>query len=261
MDFFEGHVFISDVHLGAFHPAQNKEIEAQLISLIHYCANHKYALYVLGDLFDYWMEYPAKNFIPGFADNVLDAFEAYNKGLAPALYITGNHDNWTFGHFHERGFDVEENYREIHIAGYNLLLMHGDGVAGGDIHFPRKRLHRILRNPLFVKAYQKILPPRQGLALMKWFSAQTRKRDVSNPKPLNDFARDTFKAKNLDYIICGHDHLPRQEHFGKNVFINTGAFFKHQSVAVYTNGECTLVKWQANSQNFVPFSLENKHYT
>lgn len=261
MDFFEGHVFISDVHLGAFGRAKNKEIETRLIALIHYCTRHKYALYILGDLFDYWMEYPDKNHTPGFANHVLDAFEAYNKNLAPALYITGNHDNWTFGHFRERGFDVEDNYRELRINGHNFFLMHGDGVSDPDIHFPRKPLHRLLRSSLFVKAYQKILPPRAGLALMKWFSAQTRKRDVSDPKPLNNFARKAFKAKNLDYIICGHDHLPRQEHFGKKVFINTGAFFKHKSVAIYTNEECNLVKWQAESQNFVPFSLENKQNT
>ena len=51
-------IFISDVHLGAFDKAKEAEVENDLITLINYCCAHKIKIYILGDLFDYWMEYP-----------------------------------------------------------------------------------------------------------------------------------------------------------------------------------------------------------
>lgn len=53
-------LFISDVHLGAFDKATEKEIEDELIALINHCCEQKIKIYILGDLFDYWMEYPKK---------------------------------------------------------------------------------------------------------------------------------------------------------------------------------------------------------
>ena len=210
-------------------------------------------MYILGDLFDYWMEFPTEKFIPNLGTKVLDEFEKLNKAVKPALYITGNHDNWTFGHFEDRGFDLEENYRITQIHDKRTLLMHGDGVQSKEFNFPRALSHRLLRNPTFVRYYQKILRPEKGLSMMKWFSSQTRKRDLKDPEPLNKQAKELLEATNVDYLLCGHDHIPRQETFSAGTYINTGAFFKHQSVAVYNNDQISLVTWQANTKKFVPF--------
>lgn len=136
---FEQHLFISDVHLGAFSATTNQQIEGDLIALIEHCKEERIEINILGDLFDYWMEYPEKGFVPDLGKKVLDAFEEYNNTVSPALFITGNHDNWTFGHFKERGFDLESNFRLKEIDGKRLLLLHGDGVAAAKIDFPGQR--------------------------------------------------------------------------------------------------------------------------
>lgn len=250
---FEQHVFISDVHLGAFSKDTNQQIEEDLIALIQHCKENHLHLYILGDLFDYWMEYPEKDFIPDLGQKVLQAFEDYNNSVFPALYITGNHDNWTFGHFEERGFEIESNFRFKVIGSKRFLLMHGDGIAAKKIDFPRATFHKLLRSRKFVQTYQKILPPKQGIAAMKIFSSITRRKNNHNPEPLNRQAKKIFEKHNLDFIISGHDHVPRVETFSQGCYINLGTFFNHRTIGLYNNEGLQLVKWKASAKKFLPF--------
>ena len=241
---FEQHIFLSDVHLGAFSAKTNKQIEEDLLALIEYCKQRHIELHILGDLFDYWMEFPEKGFVPQLGKN---------ETVSPALFVTGNHDNWTFGHFKERGFDLEENFRLKEINGKRFLLMHGDGVAAAKIDFPRAAFHQLLRHSNFVNAYQKVLPPATGLALMKKFSSLTRRRDNHNPEPLNRQAKKIFSRHRLDYIITGHDHVPRVETFPQGRYINCGPFFNKRTLVLHTKDDTQLVTWNAEDKNFIPF--------
>ncbi len=249
----EEHLFVSDVHLGAFPSVKEKEVENQLIFLINYAIEKNAYLYILGDLFDYWMEYPDKNFVPDIGKNVLDKFEEYNNQVRPAIYVTGNHDNWTFGHFKNRGFDVEPTYRIIKVGETNVLIMHGDGLVGERDDIFRPLFHKILRHSLFTKFYQKLLPPKLGLSIMKGFSNLTRKRNHDNPKPLTDNARKILSSNKIDLVISGHDHLPRVETFSDGMYINLGTFFKHKTLARYTENEFNLVSWHVDNKEFVPY--------
>lgn len=250
---FTQHVFLSDVHLGAFSHEKNAAIEDSLIRLIRFCKENNIALYVLGDLFDYWMEYPVQKFVPAYGERVLDAFEDYNRSVKPALFITGNHDNWNFGHFEDRGFDVEDKYRIITIAEKNILLLHGDGVDSENIKFPRSVFHKLLRNPLFVQVFQNLFPPKHGIALMKWFSNQTRKRNPQGAEELNTVAENLLKEPYIDVMISGHDHIPRTETLSGKTYINLGTFFHHNTVARYNKEGLKLVTWDAATETFLPF--------
>lgn len=247
------HVFLSDVHLGAFSSDIEKSNERDLITLIEYCITNKASIYVLGDLFDYWMEFPKKEFVPDLSANVLDAFRKYNQSVRKALYITGNHDNWTFGYFNSLGFDVEQNYRVVEIGSNKILLMHGDGTFGKRDDFIRPLFHSLLRSSLFIKVFQAVLPPKSGLSAMKWFSGITRNRNHRNPAPLNKHARRILKSNDVNWVIMGHDHLPRLKTFEQGSYINLGTFFKDRTIAIYNNHELKLVKWMASSKEFVPF--------
>ena len=249
----EEHLFVSDVHLGAFSPDKEAEIEHRLISLIEYAIHKRAHLHILGDLFDYWMEYPDLGFVPHLGEKTLDKFEEYNRSVRPAIYVTGNHDNWTFGHFKDRGFDVEPKFRIIKTGQFNVLIMHGDGLVGERNDILRPAFHKLLRNPLFTKYYQKIFPPNIGLNIMKNFSDLTRKRNHNNPLPLNDNAESILKSDKIDIVLCGHDHLPRMETFSNGMYINLGTFFKHNTMVRYTENKFQLVSWYGNSKEFVPY--------
>ncbi len=251
---FKEHLFISDIHLGAFSGDQKKEIEERMIALIDYAINNNSKLYILGDLFDYWMEYPKRDFVPVIGPAVVEKLKEYNSKITPALFITGNHDNWTFGYFEKLGFDVETEYRIIELGGKKILLLHGDGFFDMKGNFTRPLFHRMLRNKSFIKIYQNLLPPKSGLGLMKGFSDLTRKRNYLNPKPLSAHAERILKQMDLDFVLSGHDHIPRSETFPQGTYINLGTFFGHSTMVRYNESGLDLVIWHGKAREFVPFS-------
>ncbi len=246
------HLFLADVHFGAKY-LDNKTVESKLIQLIQYCTENAVKLYILGDLFDYWMEYPKNNFVPDFANNILDAFEEYNHKVGAAIYITGNHDNWTYGHFTNRGFLVESEYKIITLGKYKVLLMHGDGLFNKNQIISRPLGHRLLRNKAFLKIFQFVLPPKAGLSVMKNFSALTVKKPGRSSSKLSNNAATIINDANtdIDVVFSGHDHIERIEKIGNGYYINPGAFHKNNTVAIYNNNTFKLVKWLSEKKELI----------
>lgn len=248
------HLFLSDVHLGAFSESANRELEERVISLVHFCRDRQIQLHILGDLFDYWMEYPDTR--PGFGKKMLSEFEAYNKLYNSTTYILGNHDNWTRGFFTDLGFVVSENHYLLRTENKEFFLHHGDGLTDPGFKLPRPVYHRILRSNWFTNLYQMLLPPDAGLHLMKTFSAISRENIVMEPERLNEWSKSLLNSSTFDYVIFGHDHIARTETFPFGTYINPGAFYKDHLVAHYTNNELKLVKWNTDESKLTPFNTE-----
>lgn len=246
------HIFLSDVHFGAFSSDKNLQIESDLIALIEYSIRHKIQIHILGDLFDYWMEYPSH--VPSLGAKLLDAFKTYNDEVNQATYILGNHDNWTRGYFESLGFNVIEESYDLTIDSQSVFLHHGDGLSDRNSRLPRPFFHRILRNRSFITLYQFVFPPKTGLKIMKWFSDYSRRGFRFTPEKLNSWSESFLKRSNYDYVFCGHDHIPRVETYSDGVYINTGAFFSQRTLAFYTNKKIELVIWNGEQKKFLPFS-------
>jgi len=244
------HIFVSDVHLGAFDTHMNQKLENDMVALIDYCEENSIHITILGDLFDYWMEYPG--FHPDLGERMLKRFSEYNQSVKSTLFITGNHDNWTTGFFKEIGFDVEPEFRIVELEGKKVFLLHGDGLQNHEYKLPRPFLHRFIRHPLFIKFYQLCLPPSYGIHMMKSFSEISRKRENFDIKRLNNWARQTLSAFPFDYIISGHDHFQRNETFPGGSYINCGPFYEERNVVFYTNQEFHLVTWNAKDKLLKP---------
>ncbi len=246
-------LFISDVHLGGFSEADNNRIESELIALIDYCQHNEIRLAILGDLFDYWMEYP--NHKPRLGDKLLDRFEDFNKELGPTLYITGNHDNWTREHLTKRGFYLEHEHQTFSINGHKLMALHGDGLSSSQYNLARPFLHRLIRADSFVNFFQTIFPSQMGIKIMKYFSRLTRKMDWGPQKEekLNKWSEQQLNKSDIDIILCGHDHIPRRKQFPFGTFINLGTFYKHRTMAIYNNDAISLVSWEPASQSLNKF--------
>src|SRR5699024_10075148 len=114
---------------------ENKRIESELIQLIDYCEQEGIHIAILGDLFDYWMEYPDK--IPTIGKDLLARFYDFNQKMGPSLYITGNHDNWTHRHFQNSGFYVEHEHYFCSLNDSKVMLLHGDGLSDRNQQLPR----------------------------------------------------------------------------------------------------------------------------
>lgn len=246
-------LFISDVHLGGFTEDTDRKLEQELIHLIDYCMEYDYRIFILGDLFDYWMEYP--NHKPALGEDILERFKAFNNSRDPAVFITGNHDNWTNGYFKSLKFDVEKNHRKLQTRRANILLLHGDGLDDPSFRLPRPLMHKVLRDPLFIRIYQTLLPAELGLKLMKWFSRWMRSREQTGLEEirLNKWSKTELKSSDTDVIICGHDHSPRVIKYDFGTFINLGTFYQHKTIATYNNGKFSLVVWDNAVRQLKPF--------
>lgn len=245
-------LFLSDVHLGALSDAENSNLENEIIQIINFCESNNYTIHILGDLFDYWMEFP--NYIPPLGKKLLNRFTEYHKTKTGGLFITGNHDYWTKEHFRDCGFDVEYEYRLLNKDNKSFFLTHGDGISDSRYLLERPLLHRILRNSGFVKLFQTIFSGATGNHVMKTFSELTRNNRDLNTKRLSEWAKNTLKTHSFDYIITGHDHVPRKETFSSGTYINTGAFYLYKSAAIYNKGVVNLVTWDNDNMIFKPIS-------
>ena len=245
-------LFLSDVHLGAFSDSINQALEDEIIRLIDYAEEHQIRLVVLGDLFDYWMEYP--DYTPKLGERLRKRFREYHKKNGPSLFITGNHDCWTQGHFQELGFDVEPEYRILKLGGKRGLLLHGDGLKDHQFNFPRPRLHRFLRNAKFISIYQKLFSPAIGIRIMRLFSQVSKLREgyTDGTGELDRWAQQTLDTSRFDFIICGHHHHRRFVQTSAGLYINLGAYYRDHTLAFFSNQKLTLVTWPGSRYELLP---------
>ena len=244
------HIFLADVHLGAFHEEKNNRLEKSLIQLIDYCETNSIQIHLLGDLFDYWMEY--KNYTPPLGKGLLTRFKEYNKTFN-SLFITGNHDFWTSGHFDDTGFRTEPEYSTIQLGEKKILLFHGDGLSNPGFKIPRPFLNSVIRKPWFVTLFQYILSGEAGNHFMKIFSEFTRDEELV-PDKLSAWAEKFLSESEFNAVITGHDHVPRIETFDGGLYINPGAYHQFGTLAFYTNNMFKIVVWNSERNQFLPFA-------
>jgi UDP-2,3-diacylglucosamine pyrophosphatase LpxH len=247
-------LFVSDVHLGGFQDDENSIIEQDFINLMKYAQNNGFSIVILGDLFDYYMQYGS--YVPEMSRNVFRWFAEYHTVTDNrSLYITGNHDNWDEGMIAKAGFDTEHEYRLITLSdSRKILVFHGDGLSGNFFEYPRPVFHRLLRNRYFVRLFKLLTGGPFGNRIMKEFSQWKRKypgNDLPEKAKLDEAAKRMLKKRLADIVICGHHHETRFIKESDGFYINTGAFFSDRTLSVYTNGSFRLVRWDGTANQLI----------
>ena len=88
--------FLSDAHLGSLAIEHKRTQERRLVRFLDSIKNKAEAIYLLGDMFDFWNEY--KYVVPkGFTRFLGKLSELTDMGVE-IHYFTGNHDLWTYGY-------------------------------------------------------------------------------------------------------------------------------------------------------------------
>lgn len=137
--------FASDNHLGA--PTQEKSFprEQKFVKWLDEVKEDAGAIFLLGDLFDFWFEY--KTVIPkGFTRTLGKLAEITDAGI-PVYYFVGNHDLWMNGYFEEElNIPVFHKPQEFAFNDTTFLIGHGDGLGPGDKGY--KRMKKVFTNPV-----------------------------------------------------------------------------------------------------------------
>lgn len=203
--------FLSDAHLGSAVIKNPKEHELRLVSWLDSIKNSASAIYLLGDMFDFWFEY--KHVVPqGFTRFIGKLGELSDAGIDIHFFI-GNHDTWTFGYLEkEVGLTLHKKPFIVDLNGKRFFLAHGDGLGNKS---KKVSLLKAFFHNRFCQQLFKFLHPSIGIGIGLTWSEKSRKdkgyflHDFKgeNEEELILFAKQYPVSEHIDYFIFGHRHL------------------------------------------------------
>ncbi len=198
--------FVSDVHLG-LRVGDAADRESRFVGFLRSLPEETDALYLLGDIWDFWYEY--RDVVPkGYVRVFAALTDLMDRGVK-VYFFQGNHDVWTYSYFEELGMIRLEQPCVVEIAGKRFCLGHGDGLG------PVPSGYRFLRGVFHNRALQfmfSLLHPWLAFRLGNGWSRSNRLShdheyvfDGEN-EPLYKFAASFDSENHVDYFIFGHYH-------------------------------------------------------
>lgn len=239
--------FLSDFHLGVPDHASSLQREKLIVKFLNEAKTDAAAIFIVGDLFDFWYEY--KKVVPkGFVRILGKMAEITDNGI-PMYFFVGNHDMWMDGYFEqELNIPVYFEPRAFEFNGKRFLIGHGDGLGPGDKGY--KFLKKIFRNK-FCQTLFGILPPYIGMNIAHQSSKSSRAvTGESDAKFLGEenewlisYCKEVLQKEHYDYFIFGHRHLPIDFSLKQNSrYINLGDWIRYYSYAEF-DGENLYLKY------------------
>ncbi len=198
--------FASDVHLG-LSVGNPEEREARFISWLKSIPRDSAkALYLLGDIWDFWYEY--RDVVPKEGTRVVAQFIDLMDCGVELYFFEGNHDMWTFSFFESLGMKKLQQPCHKVIGDRIFCLGHGDGL--GRIRPGYALMLKVFHNK-FARALFSGLHPwlayRFGLS---WSNSNRRShkpyRFRGVDEPLYGFALEKENERHSDFYIFGHYH-------------------------------------------------------
>jgi UDP-2,3-diacylglucosamine hydrolase len=242
--------FASDQHFGAPTVASSKTREALFLNWLNTIENDAAALFLLGDLFDFWFEY--KSVVPkGFVRILGKLAQLVDRGIE-VHYFVGNHDLWMKDYFEtELGIPVYHTPKDFILENTTFFIGHGDGLGPNDKGY--KRLKKLFTNPLAKRLYQ-MLHPDIGLRIGHFFSVKNKLLSGSeevvflgeDKEWLVQYAQRKLETKHRDYFLFGHRHLPLEIALNsQSKYINLGDWVTHFTYGVFDGQRFELKKWES----------------
>lgn len=207
--------FLSDLHLGAPYMADSRENEKRVVAFLDSIKKDADAIYLLGDILDYWYEY--RYVVPrGYIRFFGKLAELSDSGIK-IVWLKGNHDIWIFDYIpRELGIEVVDGSITEIIHGKKFFLSHGDGVGKLDPKF--RFIRGLFRNRVCQWLFSGI-HPRWTVPFAYNWSSHSRKGgemrgipDSDLLKNLKEFVKEYHKEHNdIDYYVFGHVHVLSRE--------------------------------------------------
>lgn len=230
--------FASDNHLGAPDREKSMPREKKFVAWLNEIKEDAAAIFLLGDLFDFWFEY--RTVVPkGFTRTLGKLAEIRDAGI-PVYYFVGNHDLWMNGYFEEElQIPVFHEPQKFKLNKTSFFIGHGDGLGPGDKGY--KRMKKLFTNRL-AKWCFRWLHPDLGVRLAQYFSVKNRlisgDEDIKylgeDKEWLVQYARRKLVQQHYDYFVFGHRHLPLKIDLdGKSVYVNLGDWISYFTFAVF----------------------------
>ena len=240
--------FLSDFHLGAPDASASLLREKKIIQFLDKVKDSAAAIFIVGDMFDFWYEY--KQVIPKGYVRLLGKLAAITDAGIPIHFFIGNHDMWMNGYF-EKELNIAV-YHEPKIFTWNnkrFYIGHGDGLGPGDHGY--KFIKKVFRNPI-CKWLFGWLHPDLGIELANYFSRKSREKTGTldehflgeEKEWLIIYSKEILQQSPIDYFIFGHRHLPIDvELSDKSRYINLGDWISNFTYASFDGTDLKLISY------------------
>ncbi len=235
-------IFIADAHLMSPDDGNYR----LLLSFLRTLEGELDTLYIVGDLFDFWLGFPSHPLTQ--YEPVLDALERLVVRGCRLVYFEGNHD------FHLGTIFSHRLKAEIHsgpaiecLQGKRLFICHGDQINKEDHYY---RLLRFLLRTRMVSVGVRHFPPSWAEKIRKrlqrrsqaGYSFKTARWDYH--QIILDFAR-SLQWEECDGLITGHFHIAFHETVPGSAFsvLSLGDWMEKFTYGEMLDGELRLMSY------------------
>ncbi|MDO1502067.1 UDP-2,3-diacylglucosamine diphosphatase [Winogradskyella maritima] len=229
--------FASDNHLGAPDFKASLPREKKFVAWLDEIKKDAAAIFLLGDLFDFWFEY--KTVVPkGFTRTLGKLAEIADSGI-PIHYFVGNHDLWMNGYFEEElGIPVYHGPKDFISGSTSFFIGHGDGLGPHDKGY--KRMKKVFKSPFFNWLFRWGHPD-IGMRIAQYFSVKNKMISGDDDAKflgednewLAQYSKRKLEQQHRDYFVFGHRHLPLEIQLNeRSKYVNLGDWIQY-----FTYGE------------------------
>ena len=230
---------IGDAHLGVAPP----DAEGALLRYLSRLEGRVASLVIMGDLFDFWFAW--RHVIPTTGFRVLAALASLRERGTEILWIGGNHDCWggeTLSALTGATYTLDAWTGSI--GEWRVHLAHGDGLREVE-DAPYRRLRRVLRHPLAIKAYGWLHPDHATrLALKSSRTSRHRRAHDEGRGLMQVAARLVERDPSIDLVVHGHSHVATLQRIGSAIYANAGAWYLDRQFL--TLDDNTIERWRWN---------------
>ena len=197
-------LFISDLHLCHSRPSINR----LFFDFLEHTAPQAEALYILGDLFEYW---PGDDDLADPLHNEVAAAFSRLKEQGVALFLMHGNRDFLLGESFCKaaGLTMLPDPTQILLYGKSTLLMHGDTLCTDDA--PYMAFREKVRNPAWQKEFlSKPLSERKAIIEgLRLESKQEQSQKTTEILDVNPRAvEEALRTHAYPRLIHGHTHRP-----------------------------------------------------
>lgn len=196
--------FISDLHLAD----QRPDINGRFFHFIEAQASGADALYILGDLFEYWVG--DDDLSSGIAQDVALRMKYLGQAGTRVYFMHGNRDFLLADKYAaQSGMSLLADPTVISLYGIPTLLMHGDTLCTDDLNYQSFRAK--IRRP-WIQATLLALPLAMRQRLAGFARARSESAKQNKPEQIMDVNQEevgrVLKIHGYPRLIHGHTHRP-----------------------------------------------------
>ena len=201
-------LFISDLHLDDKRP----DAIDWLTRLVEGPAREADGVYILGDLFEYWI---GDDFLSPVARRTAELLGGLTASGTPCRFVHGNRD-FLLGEDYagQCGMQLLPETSVVDLYGTAVLLLHGDTLCTDDVEYQAFR--RQARDPAWQAQILAISPMERLELARKARDASMRHMAAVDDEIMDvneEAVAEAFREHGVSHMIHGHTHRPAEHRY------------------------------------------------